>query len=132
MGLTGFFSRRYYWPGFAEDATAYEKICDFCRHRDSGAGLVKPAKSILASRPNQRWQIDLKLDMPFTYITNDGYIKTEKAHGVNVVDCFSRFLMSRLVTTKEDDAILNQFDKLVLQSGHWPQILQMDNGTYVF
>ena len=108
---------RYYWPGFCEDATSYEEICDFCRHRDSGGGLVKPAKSILASRPNERWQIDLKLNLAFTWIDETGRIVTKRAHAMNMVDVFSRYLMSRLIPTKHAPVVADAFDRVVLKEG---------------
>ena len=91
--------------------------CLSCRKQMPLPKTSLTRKTILATYPNSRWQMDLK-KLPACRGYN---------YACNIVDCFSRFAMGGPIKSKSTTDVVEVFTSCAYQYGP-PRILQTDNG----
>ena len=121
---------RFYWPGYAADVVSYVRNCDHCRHATSGGGFKGPAQPLRIFRPNQRWQIDLKVDVEIVYIKPNGLIGRVSVHLLNCIDCFSKKSWTRALPKRDKETCKRAMIEILAEAGHVPTEMQFDNGGY--
>eukprot|EP00117_Sycon_ciliatum_P001358 scpid51373/ scgid5968/ Pol polyprotein; Reverse transcriptase/ribonuclease H; Integrase len=112
--------RANYYPVVRDTVLALFKTnvnCTACHRQAPLPKTTLTRRTILATYPNSRWQMDLK-KLPSVR----GY-----EYCCNVVDCFSRFAMGGPIKSKSAKDVCNVIVSCMYRYGA-PRILQTDNG----
>lgn len=111
-----------WWPRMREAVDRWIMACTSCQQRTRSIWKA-PLQPILASRPMERWQIDFT--GPYEYKIDKESIKKMC---VLVVDCFSKMLWGDICASKECVRVKKFLNKIFVQEGVPPTIIQADNG----
>ena len=115
--MTGF-----YWEGYTKSIRETINKCPICFTKNKIKKINMPIKQILDQGPHFHYQADLwYLDEPLKQNNNYEYV-------MDVIDHFSKYLFSFLLTNKSSSLVLSKIKLLFLQFGKC-KLFQTDNGT---
>ncbi len=114
------FCRRHIYGVNVENVNSVIKTCKGCCTSNS-IQTKKPMKPIITTRLRERYQADL-VDLRAYSSQNQSY-----SWILNILDCYSKYLMSYPLKSKSALEVSNAFKKCFLTFGP-PQLLKTDNG----
>ena len=94
-------------------------------HRSRPQFLNKPRpRTIVASRPGERWQIDL-IEMRKDPVKSRG---VEYKYVLQIIDVYSRYLIPRALPNKSATCVAQALQEVMYEHGP-PYVIQCDNGS---
>ena len=119
-------TQEYWWPeGMMAAIMEFRKRCDTCERRTKSTWKA-PLRPIVASRPNELWQIDFT--GPYEYDVEKGEeIIHKKVMCLLGLDSYSKYKFGDIFATKKCRRVAEFLDEKIRDEGH-PNRVQSDNG----
>ena len=113
---------KIYYKGINNDLEKIQDLCEVCIQKKAVFYKREPSKQIIMERPKQRYVIDL------TYLPIEIIKETEFKYLFNIIDHFSKFIISFLLFDKKADSIVSKL-KLCFDKYGYPEQLSCYNGS---
>ena len=113
---------KIYYKGISSDIKGINDICEVCIQKNIKFYKRQPCKQIIMAKPKERYVIDLT-HIPNILTGNTGY-----KYLFNILDHFSKFLISYALKDKAGKTIANLLNKTFNKYGK-PEQLLSDNGS---
>ena len=102
------------------DVEKFVKMCEVCQIRTKYPDKKSEVKYIESLEEKERFQVDL--------VQLSDYLSEEKRYLWNMVDHFSKFADSKIITNKTKETVFSAIKEIFSNMG-FPKMLQSDNGT---
>ena len=91
---------KFYYKGLSKDIIKIQELCDICIKKRVVFYKKEPSKQIIMKRPKERFVIELTY-LPLELIANTNY-----KYLFNIIDHFSKFIISFLIENKNANTIV--------------------------
>ena len=114
-------SMGFYWNGYTNDINNTIKECGICYCKNNAKMIPVNPKIILTYGPKVRYQCDL------WYLNYKLKQKNDYEYIIDIIDHYSKFMLSYLLKNKTADLVLSKIKNFMLVNGDC-KIFQTDNG----